>query len=386
MSDINEDIEQLIELKKRCKSFRVLVIGRANAGKTTICQKMCNSTQAAVARDTSGNMVKVSPSNKRGVHDINTEITYPDNPGFIFHDSCGLEAGSDVEKDIIFEFIRSRSLERDLSDQLHCIWFCIPMNDGRPWIEAEKSFFTQDRSKVPTILVFTKCDALENKYFHLEPKTLTIANRRKNVQKRISEELEELTQQAKASVHGPDAVVHLQNMHKEQPDCADLTDATLASLNMEALKMLLMSVKASNLDACVTAAVHGFFSGKLATKQALTEWGMQQYIFGWFPHYKNLIPGSSRMHLRLSKRLEFVAGVLIIIPLALFTPDMNIKLTQMGGKFDTARKIYNEEVAGKVSEAIRSADLDSMNFIEMEKWFLDLVLQHSMIDQGVRMK
>ncbi|KAH8822448.1 hypothetical protein DL96DRAFT_351631 [Flagelloscypha sp. PMI_526] len=147
MPRVNKDIEELIKLKEKCGRFRVLVIGRANAGKTTICQKMCNTTQAAVARDARGKMVEVSPSNERGLHDINMEIIYPDNPGFIFHDSCGLEAGSEAEKATIFEFVRSRSKARNLRDQLHCIWFCIPMNDARPWIEAEKSFFSQDRSK-----------------------------------------------------------------------------------------------------------------------------------------------------------------------------------------------------------------------------------------------
>ncbi|KAH8822438.1 hypothetical protein DL96DRAFT_1620989, partial [Flagelloscypha sp. PMI_526] len=259
MPSVNEDITELIKLKNQCEKFRILVIGRANAGKTTICQKMCNTTQTAVARDARGKTFEVSPSNERGIHDINMEITYPDNPGFIFHDSCGLEAGSDTEKATIFEFIRSRSKAQSLSKQLHCIWFCIPMNDARPWIEAEKSFFSQDRSKVPTILIFTKCDALEKKYLRLQPKNLSFLDQKKYRQKGISDELEELKQQAMASTHGPDAVVQLKNMHKKETECANLTDATIASINLDALKMLLTSVQANNLDARVTSAVRGLF-------------------------------------------------------------------------------------------------------------------------------
>lgn len=40
-----EVAEELYEgLKKRARRFRVLIIGRANAGKTTILQKICNTT------------------------------------------------------------------------------------------------------------------------------------------------------------------------------------------------------------------------------------------------------------------------------------------------------------------------------------------------------
>ncbi|KAH8822455.1 hypothetical protein DL96DRAFT_351899 [Flagelloscypha sp. PMI_526] len=285
MSSVNENIDEIVKLKKQCGSFRVLVIGRANAGKTTICQKMCNTTGKAVARDTLGKKVEVSPSKERGVHDINREIVYPDNPGFIFHDSCGLEAGSDAEKATIFKFIRSRSKAQFLSQQLHCIWFCIPMNDGRPWIDAEKSFFSEDRSKVPTILIFTKCDALETKYFPLEPKSLTVLHRKKNVQKRISYELEALKHQANASAHGPDAVLQLKNMHKKETDCADLTKATLASINIEALRMLLVSVQANSLDANVSSAVQGLFKKRLHHASDLSDEALLDYILAWFPHY-----------------------------------------------------------------------------------------------------
>ncbi len=32
-------------IEKRCPFFRVLIIGRANAGKTTVLQRICNTTE-----------------------------------------------------------------------------------------------------------------------------------------------------------------------------------------------------------------------------------------------------------------------------------------------------------------------------------------------------
>src|ERR1700761_9554935 len=44
---------------KQCPRFRVLIMGKANAGKTTILQKMCQTTEAPIVRDSSGKLVSV---------------------------------------------------------------------------------------------------------------------------------------------------------------------------------------------------------------------------------------------------------------------------------------------------------------------------------------
>lgn len=36
-------MDEAIDLRSRCSHFRILVMGRANAGKTTILKKVCNS-------------------------------------------------------------------------------------------------------------------------------------------------------------------------------------------------------------------------------------------------------------------------------------------------------------------------------------------------------
>lgn len=39
------DIERAEKIRKRCGRFRILIIGRANAGKTTVLQRICNTTE-----------------------------------------------------------------------------------------------------------------------------------------------------------------------------------------------------------------------------------------------------------------------------------------------------------------------------------------------------
>jgi hypothetical protein len=60
---------------------------------------------------------------QRGMHDIEDELVFADHNGYIFHDSRGLESGSEVELEIVQEFVRRRSRARQLKDRLHAIWF-----------------------------------------------------------------------------------------------------------------------------------------------------------------------------------------------------------------------------------------------------------------------
>lgn len=45
------------KLKERARRFRVLIIGRANAGKTTILKKICNTTDDPEIYDRNGEKV-----------------------------------------------------------------------------------------------------------------------------------------------------------------------------------------------------------------------------------------------------------------------------------------------------------------------------------------
>jgi hypothetical protein len=61
---------------------------------------------------------------KRGLHNIDDEIRFPSRPGFIFHNSRGVEAGSATELSTVQRFVDKRSLATtDLRNKLHAIWY-----------------------------------------------------------------------------------------------------------------------------------------------------------------------------------------------------------------------------------------------------------------------
>ena len=47
-------------IREKAGSFRVLIIGRANAGKTTILQKVCNTTERPEIFDSKGKKVQIA--------------------------------------------------------------------------------------------------------------------------------------------------------------------------------------------------------------------------------------------------------------------------------------------------------------------------------------
>jgi GTPase SAR1 family protein len=51
------DVEEAIDFRSKVKHFRVLVIGRANAGKTTLLKKVCNSIEDPEIFNPSGKKV-----------------------------------------------------------------------------------------------------------------------------------------------------------------------------------------------------------------------------------------------------------------------------------------------------------------------------------------
>ncbi|KAE9389061.1 hypothetical protein BT96DRAFT_960109 [Gymnopus androsaceus JB14] len=102
---------------------------------------------------------------QRGMSMIDYEITFPSNPFFVFHDSRGVESGPDSdlgESTVhrIWSFIENRRGQPKLRDQLHAIWFCIPMDNVRvPSNSFELAFFKKSTGGVPVIAVLTKYEA-----------------------------------------------------------------------------------------------------------------------------------------------------------------------------------------------------------------------------------
>ncbi|KIM70935.1 hypothetical protein SCLCIDRAFT_1207134 [Scleroderma citrinum Foug A] len=92
----------------RIGCFRILVIGRSNAGKTTLLQHICNTTELLEVFNSEGKKIDpkvVQGSLERGEHSIEDELIFWSNTGFIFHDSRGFEAGSKEEVQLMNNFL-----------------------------------------------------------------------------------------------------------------------------------------------------------------------------------------------------------------------------------------------------------------------------------------
>ncbi|EIM79218.1 uncharacterized protein STEHIDRAFT_116689 [Stereum hirsutum FP-91666 SS1] len=102
---------------------------------------------------------------QRGMSMIEWEISYPSNPYLVFHDSRGIESGPESELgessiEHIWSFIEYRRAQPRLRDQIHAIWFCLPMDNPRvPSESFELAFFERDVG-VPVIVVLTMYEAL----------------------------------------------------------------------------------------------------------------------------------------------------------------------------------------------------------------------------------
>ena len=49
-------------------------------------------------------------------------FAFKSNPGFIFHDSPGFEAGGEKELEDVMDFIQQKSKSKEVDDQIHVIW------------------------------------------------------------------------------------------------------------------------------------------------------------------------------------------------------------------------------------------------------------------------
>ena len=142
------------DLRAKYTHFRILVIGRANAGKTTLLQRVCNTTEDPCIYDDNKNLVSVhrpkddfcfwhfhlawthfsgtsftiniyqcvDPTYQRGIHDINRPFAFKSNPNFIFHDSPGFETGDETQLQEVLSFLKKKADSTEVNDQLHAVW------------------------------------------------------------------------------------------------------------------------------------------------------------------------------------------------------------------------------------------------------------------------
>ncbi|KAF8188305.1 hypothetical protein K438DRAFT_1936398, partial [Mycena galopus ATCC 62051] len=249
------------EIKARCPRFRILVIGRRNAGKTTILKKMCDS-EGSDLRIVDGNGKEVDacilePDRQRGMSDIENEITFGSNPLFVFHDSRGIEAGAEHDEnsplctDSLWKFLDKHSKALRIRDQIHAVWMCIPMDNQRaPSSEFELAFFNARASPVPVIAVFTKFEALiDEAYNDLLEDNSSDTEKEKNASRDAQSKFDKTVRKAVENTnHPPDQYVQLQYLNEESTGCAGLTEATYAVIQDETLSDLFAMAQQSSFQ------------------------------------------------------------------------------------------------------------------------------------------
>ncbi|KAN0126343.1 hypothetical protein V8E53_015132 [Lactarius tabidus] len=249
--------------------FRVLVIGRANAGKTSILQRVCETTESPTIYR--GNEeVTLNPSMNRGEHCIDDALVFSDHNGYVFHDSQGIEAGDKVKLETLKEFIRRKCGEKRLGDRLHAIWYCVPMDDHRPGLNLRFLRDVFPDQNVPVIAVFTKYDQF---LFNVEMDVSDDPD--KYPDSTVAQVAENRFQDFYLHPLGDDVrYVLLEKMHIKDSRCDNLVVKTAEALNEDAVVLMLLAVQKSNLDLSVKIAlsrVHRLtgFNIKLVIRECL---------------------------------------------------------------------------------------------------------------------
>ncbi|KDQ18919.1 hypothetical protein BOTBODRAFT_28396 [Botryobasidium botryosum FD-172 SS1] len=281
----------------RPKEFRILIIGRANAGKTSILRAVCGAEGEPDVYDQRGKKITqrstrlsfrtilrtiytrhpheasdieleggesvLSPTSLRGEHNIEYSLRFPSSPGFVFHDSRGFESGAIEELELVREFIRKKASRGSMKDQLHAIWYCFPTDNNRFMTAADKEFFdTIDTGTVPVIAIFTKFDALDATACGAligqgVPFNEAQKQAPEHARAQFNQDLLPLVEQL---AHPPRAVVCLRNMNHQgspsvQKAASELIESTGGTLDNDALKILLVQAQHVNVEICIKAAV-----------------------------------------------------------------------------------------------------------------------------------
>ncbi|KDQ06973.1 hypothetical protein BOTBODRAFT_120754 [Botryobasidium botryosum FD-172 SS1] len=246
---------------RRPGQFRILIIGRANAGKTTILRAVCGVDEEPKVYDREGRRVRASEDHpmygERGEHNIEYELRFPGNPGFVFHDSRGFESGSVEELGLVRKFIQEQAGLGSMSRQLHAIWYCFPADNNRLMTAAEQEFFNKiDTGRVPVIAVFTKFDALDSIAFtELCSQGFPFEVAKKMAPKHATETFnKEFLPLLESLAHCPKAVVHLRSVFPTHA-ASELVQSTEAALDSDVLKMLLVQAQHANVELCMKSAV-----------------------------------------------------------------------------------------------------------------------------------
>ncbi|KAI9571840.1 hypothetical protein HD554DRAFT_2299923 [Boletus coccyginus] len=136
--------------------FRILCVGRAGVGKSSLVNRVFGITEAKVSEY------------KPGEASIDQEFVSDENKYFVLHDSKGFEPGDNTNFEVAVRFLQERHDKNLLKDRLHAIWLCTetPRAGGRVLEEGDKKLMAlAHKLSTPVVVVFTKYDWLvQSKY------------------------------------------------------------------------------------------------------------------------------------------------------------------------------------------------------------------------------
>ncbi|KIJ99481.1 hypothetical protein K443DRAFT_624139, partial [Laccaria amethystina LaAM-08-1] len=187
-------------------------------------------------------------------------MIFESNPGFVFHDSRGFEAGRSSELDDVKNFIKSYSSKlRRSSKRLHVIWYCIPINNqGRPITRAELNFFDEcGTGKIPVLVLFTKADMLDAETIEC------LVNSGMSLEEAAIKAPEESAikfqnsfgNQLYKKKYPPTGHLYLRDMQTTSSHCNALMEHTAALLSADIIKQLFFSVQQHHLSLSVQHAI-----------------------------------------------------------------------------------------------------------------------------------
>ncbi|KAF8874138.1 hypothetical protein BD779DRAFT_1542881 [Infundibulicybe gibba] len=277
-------------VRENCPRFRILVMGKRNAGKTTILHKMTDTTDGIVyVHDPQGQPVDpavIQPSVERGMSNIRNEVTFPTSPGFVFHDSRGIEAGSREEIDTLQQFIAERAAEDNIQKRLHVIWYCLPLDNDRPLSDEEMRFFETGTHDVPVVAIFTKCEWRVAKAFaSLRSQGLHIPRAQKEAPDIAMKDIEKIVENRFAATkYRPAGFVRLSKMHEPGSGCTDLMDRTAQVIDGEVLDHLFAAVRQKAIEVSMRAALRVVIWDMQRTHRPISERDVVKVLL-FFPRW-----------------------------------------------------------------------------------------------------
>ncbi|KAJ7882037.1 hypothetical protein B0H14DRAFT_1492273 [Mycena olivaceomarginata] len=280
--------------------FRVLIAGRANAGKTSILQRVCDTTESpktyrvtVVEGKKTRTEIHLDPSSEayytlsssspvncvfsqRGQHDISDELEFTNHMGYVFHDSRGFECGTTSELKIIQDFVHDRSQRKRLQERLHAIWYCIPMDDQRPSLDIAPFHEICPDKNVPIIAVFTKFEAFRHNI------QLDLEDDDERQQVNPQDECERIFKAEYLGRLGKGPkFVRLEGMDKSNARCDNLIGTTLEVLDPATVALMLLAVQVQNLELNIQYVVRRISSWALPGERGTQD--VIKYCLSGFP-------------------------------------------------------------------------------------------------------